>query len=182
MKDSCVHPVISSQLSVFLLFLFHIQDWGYNPKPCNLSHHCESLFKNDGVQMNGARETRLVFPVGILNIPVFSAPVAFFSQESRFLFPHNFFGMSSGNLSIWGLRRKLRRISICYTKTEYNTILWFSTMASVHHHCCAATTIAALPLLHRHHHCHPHGCATIAIAIAAPPKPLLRHHCHCCAP
>ena len=27
----------------FLLFLFHIQDWGYNPKPCNLSHHCDSL-------------------------------------------------------------------------------------------------------------------------------------------
>ncbi len=43
MKDSCVHPVISSQLSVFLLFLFHIQDRGYNPKPCNLSHHCNSL-------------------------------------------------------------------------------------------------------------------------------------------
>ncbi len=43
MKDSCVHPLISSQLSVFLLFLFHIQDWGYNPTPCKLSHHCDSL-------------------------------------------------------------------------------------------------------------------------------------------
>jgi hypothetical protein len=72
-------------------------------------------------------------------------------------------------------------------KTEYDTILWYSTMASVHHHCCAASTIAALPLLRRHHHCHPHRCATIAIAIAAPPLPSLRHHLlchhctHCCA-
>ncbi len=32
-----------SWLSVFLLFLFHIKDWGYNPTPCNLSHHCNSL-------------------------------------------------------------------------------------------------------------------------------------------
>jgi hypothetical protein len=31
-------------------------------------------------------------------------------------------------------------------------------------------------------HCHhPHHCATIAIAIAAPPKPSLCHHCHRCA-
>ncbi len=56
---------------------------------------------------------RLVIPVGILRIPVFSAPVALFSQESRFLFRRNFFGSSSGNLSVWGLHRKLRRISIC---------------------------------------------------------------------
>jgi hypothetical protein len=52
---------------------------------------------------------RLPIPAGILRIPVFSAPVAFFSQESRFLFRRNFFGMSSGNLSVWGLHRKLRR-------------------------------------------------------------------------
>jgi hypothetical protein len=56
---------------------------------------------------------RLHIPAGILGIPVFSVPVAFFSQESRFLFRRNFFRTSSGNLSVWGLRRKLRRISIC---------------------------------------------------------------------
>ncbi len=43
MTDSCVHPAISSQLSDFLPFLFHIQDLEYNPIPCNLSHHCDSL-------------------------------------------------------------------------------------------------------------------------------------------
>ncbi len=43
MKDSCVHPVISSQLSVFLFSLFHIKDWGYKPTPCSLSRHCDSL-------------------------------------------------------------------------------------------------------------------------------------------
>jgi hypothetical protein len=58
-------------------------------------------------------EARLPIPAGILRIPVFSAPVALFSQESQFLFHRNFFGMSSGNLSVWGLHRKLRRISIC---------------------------------------------------------------------
>jgi hypothetical protein len=39
---------------------------------------------------------RLPIPAGILLIPVFSAPVALFSQESRFLFRRNFFGTSSG--------------------------------------------------------------------------------------
>ncbi len=56
---------------------------------------------------------RLNIPAGILRIPVFSVPVALFSQESLFLFRRNFFGTSSGNLSVWGLRRKLHRISIC---------------------------------------------------------------------
>jgi hypothetical protein len=56
---------------------------------------------------------RLHIPAGILRIPAFSVPVAFFSQESQFLFQRNFFRMSSGNLSVWGLRRKLCRISIC---------------------------------------------------------------------
>ncbi len=77
----------------------------------------------------------------------------------------------------------------------------YSTMASVHHHRSAASIIATPPLLRRHHHCHPHCCAAIAIAIAAPPKlllrrlsrrctaiavtapplPLLHCHHHCCA-
>ncbi len=56
---------------------------------------------------------RLPIPAGILRIPVFSAPVALFSQESQFLFRCNFFGTSSGNLSVCGLCRKLCRISIC---------------------------------------------------------------------
>ncbi len=125
---------------------------------------------------------RLPIPAGILRIPVFFAPVALFSQESQFLFRRDFFGTSSGNLSVWGHRRKLHRTSICLTKTEYDTILWYSTMASVHHHCCAPSTIAALPLLRCHHHCHIHCCAAIAIAIAALPKPLLRClSCRCTA-
>jgi hypothetical protein len=33
----------------------------------------------------------------------------------------------------------------------------------------------------RRHHCHPHHCAAIAIAIAEPPKSLLRRHRHRCA-
>jgi hypothetical protein len=33
----------------------------------------------------------------------------------------------------------------------------------------------------RRHHCHPHHCAAIAIAVAEPPKPSLRHHRHCYA-
>jgi hypothetical protein len=33
----------------------------------------------------------------------------------------------------------------------------------------------------RGHHCHPHRCTTIAIAVAAPPKPSLRRHRHHCA-
>ncbi len=52
---------------------------------------------------------RLVIPAGILRIPVFSVPVALFSQESRFLFRRNFFGTPSGILSVWGLRRMIRR-------------------------------------------------------------------------
>ncbi len=62
-------------------------------------------------------------------------------------------------------------------KTEYyDTILWYSTMASVHHHRCTPSTIAAPQSLHRHHHCHPHCCIAITIAVVAPPKPLLRRH------
>jgi hypothetical protein len=34
--------------------------------------------------------SRLVIPAGILRIPVFSVPVHFFSQESRFLFRRDF--------------------------------------------------------------------------------------------
>jgi len=44
---------------------------------------------------------RLVIPARILRIPVFSAPVALFSQESRFLFLRNFFGAPSVFLSVW---------------------------------------------------------------------------------
>ena len=47
---------------------------------------------------------RLVIPAGILRIPVFSSPVALFSQESRFLFLRNFLGTPSGILSVPGLR------------------------------------------------------------------------------
>jgi hypothetical protein len=42
----------------------------------------------------------LVIPTGILRIPVFSSPVALFSQESRFLFLRNFLGTPSGILSV----------------------------------------------------------------------------------
>jgi hypothetical protein len=56
---------------------------------------------------------RLPTPAGILWIPVFSVAVTLFSQESQFLFRRNFFKTSSGNLSVWALRRKLRMISIC---------------------------------------------------------------------
>jgi hypothetical protein len=52
---------------------------------------------------------RLPIPAGILRIPVFSAPVALFPQESRFLFCRNFFFTTSEILSVWGLCRKLRR-------------------------------------------------------------------------
>jgi hypothetical protein len=69
---------------------------------------------NTGQAPNTAnRKTRLHIPAGILRIPAFSIPVAFFSQESRFLFRRNLFRTSSGNLSVWSLRRKLHRISIC---------------------------------------------------------------------
>ncbi len=42
----------------------------------------------------------------------------------------------------------------------------------------------AMDIRRRRHHCHPHRCAAIAIAVAAPPLPSLRRHllCHCCAP
>ena len=33
----------------------------------------------------------------------------------------------------------------------------------------------------RRHHCHPHRCAAITIAVAAPPSPSLRRHRHRCA-
>jgi hypothetical protein len=46
-------------------------------------------------------EARLPIPAGILRIPVFSVPVALFSQESRFLFRRNFFGTPSEILSVW---------------------------------------------------------------------------------
>jgi hypothetical protein len=65
-------------------------------------------------------------------------------------------------------------------RVRYNSMV-YSTMVSVHHYRCAAPTIAAPPLLSRHHHCHPHCCTAIAIAVAAPPKPLLNRHCRCCA-
>jgi hypothetical protein len=42
----------------------------------------------------------LVIPAGILRIPVFSSPVALFSQESRFLFLRNVLGTPSGILSV----------------------------------------------------------------------------------
>jgi hypothetical protein len=49
-------------------------------------------------------DPRLVIPAGILRIPVFSSPVALFSQESQFLFLRNFLGTPSGILSVPGLR------------------------------------------------------------------------------
>ncbi len=77
----------------------------------------------------------------------------------------------------------------------------FTAEVTRNHHRCTASTIAAPPLLRCHHHCHPHCCAAIAIAVAtppspllcrlsrcctaiavaAPPSPLLRRHCHRCA-
>ena len=50
--------------------------------------------------------TRLPIPAGILRIPVFSIPVAFFSQESRFLFRRNIFGTTSEILSVDFLERE----------------------------------------------------------------------------
>jgi hypothetical protein len=132
---------------------------------------------------------RLHIPAGILRIPVFSVPVAFFSQESRFLFCRNFFRTSSENLSVWGLCRKLHRISIVRqiqsTIQCYGTLRWFlsTTITApppplLHRHRCAAPTTAtpiaappsSLPLLR-----HLSRCCT-AIAVAAPPKPSLHHH------
>jgi hypothetical protein len=46
----------------------------------------------DVVESSWQAMARLVIPAGILRIPVFSIPVHFFSQESRFLFRRNFFG------------------------------------------------------------------------------------------
>ncbi len=62
-------------------------------KFCDIGPHVCRQFSN----------SRLHIPAGILRIPAFSVPVALFSQESRFLFRHNFFRTSSGNLSVWGL-------------------------------------------------------------------------------
>jgi hypothetical protein len=134
-------------------------------------------------------EARLVISVGILQIPVFSTPVALFSQESRFLFHRNFFGTSSGNLSVWGLHRKLCRISFVRQKQStiqfYGTLQWLlrTTIAApppplLCRHCCATTTTATpiavppLPLMSLRRLSH--RCA--AIPVAAPPKPLLHRH------
>ena len=62
---------------------------------------------------------RLVFPAGIIRIPVFSAPVVFFFTGNMIPVPpySNFFGTSSGILHVWGLGRMLRRKWICRKKT-----------------------------------------------------------------
>jgi hypothetical protein len=78
-----------------------------------LSLYGEFICSLNRLVVTDEEDARLPIPAGILRIPVFSAPVALFSQESRFLFRRNFFGTSSGNLSVWGLRRKIRRISFC---------------------------------------------------------------------
>jgi hypothetical protein len=54
---------------------------------------------------------RLVIPAGIIQIPVFSAPVVFFFTGNMIPVPpySNFFGTSSGILYVWGLGRMLRR-------------------------------------------------------------------------
>jgi hypothetical protein len=74
----------------------------------------------------------LPIPAGILRIPVFSAPVAFFSEESQFLFSCNFFGTPSGNLPVWGLRRYLCR----NLKKNYLSCAYFKLQPAAHlsHH------------------------------------------------
>ena len=52
---------------------------------------------------------RLPIPAGILRIPVFSVPVALFSQESQFLFRRNIILSPSEILSVWGQHRRLCR-------------------------------------------------------------------------
>ena len=74
----------------------------------------------NGIHLN-KHLNRLVIPAGILRIPVFSVPVALFSQESRFLYRRNFFGAPSGILSVWGLRRTLRRKQSCSRKKNIHT-------------------------------------------------------------
>jgi hypothetical protein len=54
--------------------------------------------------------SRLPIPAGILRIPVFSAPVAFFQRNHISCSAVTFLEPPSGNLSVWGLCRKLRRI------------------------------------------------------------------------
>jgi hypothetical protein len=58
-------------------------------------------------------EARLPIPAGILQIPVFSVPVALFSHKSRFLFRRNFFLTPSEIRSVWGQCRMLRGERIC---------------------------------------------------------------------
>ena len=84
----------------------------YNVMPCgptngpatfiNFTHKICSVWQEEAWR-RGVPVARLHIPAGILRIPAFSVPVALFSQESRFLFRHNFFRTSSGNLSVWGL-------------------------------------------------------------------------------
>ncbi len=57
----------------------------------NLDETCLSLGGSNS-NRGGCLTARLVIPAGILQIPVFSISVPFFSQESRFLFRRNFFG------------------------------------------------------------------------------------------
>ncbi len=75
----------------------------------NHQNRHESVFTRPTASMiyhprNMPSNARLVIPAGILRIPVFSSPVALFSQESRFLFLRNFLGTPSGILSVPGLR------------------------------------------------------------------------------
>jgi hypothetical protein len=135
---------------------------------------------------------RLPIPAGILRIPVFSAPVVPFSQESRFLFCRNFFERHP-ETCLYGAYVE-SYVGYQFVRQKQNTIQFYGTLRWLlsttvaeppppllrRHHCASTTTatpIAALPLplpsLHRLSHC----CT--AIAVTAPPLPLL-HRLSCC--
>ncbi len=146
------------------------------------------------VDADESAEARLVIPVGILRIPVFSAPVALFHRNhdscSAVTFSERhqetclYGAYVESYIGYLFVRQKQSMIQF------YGTLRWLlsTTITALpppllRHHCYAATTTATpiavpplqLPLLR----CLSHCCATIAVA--ALPKQLLYHHCCCCA-
>jgi hypothetical protein len=137
----------------------------------------------------------LVISVGILRIPVFSAPVAlFFHRNHDSCSAVTFLERRQKTCGLYGayvdsyvgyqfVRQKQSRIQF------YGALRWLlSTIIAVlpppllRRHCCAATTTAtpiavpSLPLLLL---CHLSHCCAV-IVIAAPPKLSLHHHHHRC--
>ena len=79
------------------------------PKPVCTGATMHTVCVMDGPLATYKLHARLHIPVGILQIPVFSVPVALFPQESRFMFRRNLFFTPSEIRSVWVLRSKLRR-------------------------------------------------------------------------